>query len=209
MRTNHGFTLLELILALTIVGTVVLLALGAFRIGQRSWEKGDRVSEKNQRLRIAVDRVRQQLSAATVYIGPGDDDVVLGFEGDRAEIRFVSQVSLIPGQERGLVWVHYRLFETSDQDRVLGFYERPVLALDQPPDDDVLGPEAYYRLIVGMTDAAWEYRGEEATAAEIWKNTWDSAERLVLPEAVRLTFRSGKDAPLSVVVRLVNPTGES
>jgi general secretion pathway protein J len=208
MRTNHGFTLLELILALTIVGTVVLLALGAFRIGQRSWEKGDAVSEKNQRLRIAVERVRQQLSAATVYIGPGDDDAVLGFEGDRAEIRFVSQVSLIPGQERGLVWVHYRLFETSDQDRVLGFYERPVLALDQPPDE-APGDEAYYRLIVGMTDAVWEYWGEEAVAAEIWKDTWDSTERLVLPAAVRLTFRSGKDAPLSVVVRLVNPTGES
>jgi general secretion pathway protein J len=208
MRTNHGFTLLELILALTIVGTVVLLALGAFRIGQRSWEKGDTVSEKNQRLRIAVERVRQQLSAATVYIDPGDDDVVLGFEGDGAEIRFVSQVSLIPGQERGLVWVHYRIFETSDQDRVLGFYERPVLALDQPPDE-APGPEGYYRLIVGMTDAVWEYRGEEAIAAEIWKDTWDSTERLVLPAAVRLTFRSGKDAPLSVVVRLVNPTGES
>lgn len=208
MRTNHGFTLLELILALTIVGTVVLLALGAFRIGQRSWEKGDRVSEKNQRLRIAVERVRQQLSAATVYIGPGDDDVVLGFEGDGAEIRFVSQVSLIPGQERGLVWVHYRIFETSDQDRVLGFYERPVLALDQPPDE-APGAEAYYRLIVGMTDAVWEYRGEEAIDEDIWKDTWDSAERLVLPTAVRLTFSSGKDAPLSVVVRLVNPTGES
>jgi general secretion pathway protein J len=208
MRTNHGFTLLELILALTIVGTVVLLALGAFRIGQRSGVKGDMVSEKNQRLRIAVERVRQQLSAATVYIGPGDDDVVLGFEGDGAEIRFVSQVSLIPGQERGLVWVHYRIFETSDQDHVLGFYERPVLALDQPPDE-VPGPEAYYRLIVGMTDAVWEYRGEEATAADNWRHTWDSTERLVLPAAVRLTFRSGKDAPLSVVVRLVNPTGES
>jgi general secretion pathway protein J len=209
MRTDHGFTLLELILALTIVGTVVLLALGAFRIGQRSWEKGDTVSEKNQRLRIAVERVRQQLSAATVYIGAGDDDGVLGFEGDGAEIRFVSQVSLIPGQERGLVWVHYRIFETSDQDRVLGFYERPILALDQPPDE-APGPEAYYRLIVGMTDAVWEYRGgEEATAADNWRNTWDSTERLVLPAAVRLTFRSGKDAPLSVVVRLVNPTGES
>jgi len=209
MRTNHGFTLLELILALTIVGTVVLLALGAFRIGQRSWEKGDTVSEKNQRLRIAVERVRQQLSAATVYIGPGEDDVVLGFEGDGAEIRFVSQVSLIPGQERGLVWVHYRIFATSGQDRVLGFYERPVLALDQPPDE-APGPEAYYRLIVGMTDAVWEYRGgEEATAADNWRYTWDSAERLVLPGAVRLTFRSGMDAPLSVVVRLVNPTGES
>jgi len=62
---------------------------------------------------------------------------------------------------------------------------------------------------VGMTDAVWDYRGEEATAEAIWNTTWDSAERLVLPAAVRLTFRSGKDAPLSVVVRLVNPTGES
>ena len=53
--------------------------------------------------------------------------------GDGAEIRFVSQVSLIPGQARGLVWVHYRIFETSDQDRVLGFYERQVLALMDHP----------------------------------------------------------------------------
>ena len=61
MRTRNGFTLLELILAITIMGTVVLVAMGAFRIGQRSWEKGDAVAEQNQRLRIAVERIRQQL----------------------------------------------------------------------------------------------------------------------------------------------------
>ena len=203
MRTRYGFTLLELILAITILGTVVLVALGAFRIGQRSWEKGDAVAEQNQRLRIAVERIRQQLAAATVYAGTGDG-VAMGFAGDTMEIRFVSRVAMIPNQEQGLVFVRYRIFETRDRGLALAFYEQPLLALELPPDDGP-GPEAYHRLIFGLAEISWHFRGREDTAGASWREGWAAGAGGQLPEAVRLDMRLGQDPPLSVVIRVVNP----
>lgn len=206
MPSRRGFTLLELILALTIVGTVVLVALGAFRIGQRAWEKGDAVAENNQRLRIAAERVRQQLAAATVYVLPGENDSVIGFEGRAGEIRFVSRLALVPGHEQGLVFVHYRLLQTADQGGVLAFYEQPVMTLEGMPEEEP-GSEAFKPLIVGLSEAAWQYRGDEASTGGAWQETWEAAEQLRLPAAVRLEMRSGDAPPLSVVIRVVNPEG--
>lgn len=204
---NRGFTLLELILAITIMGTIILIALGALRMGQRSWEKGDAVAENNQRLRIAAERIRQQLSEATVYIGPGEDAAVIGFAGQADEIRFASRLSLIPGREQGIVFVHYRVFDTPDQGRVLGFYERPVVMLDRMPDI-APGPEAYHRLIVGLGDASWAYRGTGEAIGGGWQRIWDAGEQLALPDAVRFSFQPGADSPLSIVIRVVNPAGD-
>jgi general secretion pathway protein J len=204
MPTHRGFTLLELILALAIMGMVVLVALGAFRIGQRAWERGDAVAAQNQRLRIGAERLRQQLAAATIYLMPGENDTVIGFTGSASEIRFVSRLSLVPGHEQGLVYVHYRLLETADQGQVLAFYEQPVMLLEGVPQDEP-EPEAFHRLIVGLGEAAWQYRGGGDTAEGLWQSVWETGEELRLPKAVRLRLRFGNDPLLSVVIRMVNP----
>ena len=208
MPTQRGFTLLELILALSIMGMVVLVALGAFRIGQRAWERGDAVAAQNQRLRIGAERMRQQLAAATIYVLPGENDAVVGFTGSPSEIRFVSRLSLVPGHEQGLVYVHYRLMETADQGWVLAFYEQPVMLLESVPQDEP-APEAFHRLMVGLSEAAWQYRGGEDVPDGTWQEVWDAGEQLRLPTAVRLRLRCGNDPPLSVVIRVVDPAGES
>ncbi|HEX7533874.1 MAG TPA: prepilin-type N-terminal cleavage/methylation domain-containing protein [Syntrophales bacterium] len=40
---NRGFTLLELLIALTITAMIVAIIFGALRIGIRAWEKGENV----------------------------------------------------------------------------------------------------------------------------------------------------------------------
>lgn len=207
MRDSRGFTLLELVLAITIVGTIALIALGALRIGQRSWEKGDAVVEENQRLRVATERIRQQVAAAAIYISPGENDTVIGFEGDGRDIRFVSRISLVPNREQGLVYVHYRVVETADHGRVLEFYERPVVMLS-PSLYGESDPADYHRLIEGMADMNWAYRGGGETMVVPWQAGWDAGESLTLPAAVRLSLRSDDDPPLTVVIRVANPMGE-
>jgi general secretion pathway protein J len=207
MQSRHGFTLLELLLAMTILGTVVLVALGAFRIGQRSWEKGDAVAENNQRLRVAVERMRQQLSAATVYLGPEEEGGAIGFMGEARTLRFVSRISLIPNREQGLVLVHYRILGTDGRQQTLAFSEQPVLTLGSIPADE---PDAdtYHPLLTGLADAAWQYRGSDDGRGAPWRESWDAGDALALPAGVRLQLRRGQEAPLAVVIRIVNPAGE-
>ena len=39
---KKGFTLLELMLSLAIMGLVLLIIFGALRVGTRAWEKGEK-----------------------------------------------------------------------------------------------------------------------------------------------------------------------
>jgi len=48
-RGNRGFTLLELLISLTILSLVTVLIFGAFRMGIRAWEKGERNIDGRQR----------------------------------------------------------------------------------------------------------------------------------------------------------------
>jgi len=115
-------------------------------------------------------------------------------------------VALVPGHEQGFVFVHYRLMETPDQGGVLAFYEQPVMTLEGLPEEEPL-PEAFQPLIVGLSEASWQYRGDDASTGGAWQETWETAEKLRLPAAVRLQMRSGEAPPLSVVIRVVNPEG--
>ena len=62
-NANKGFTLLELLISLTILGVIVVIIFGAFRIGIRAWEKGEKDVESRQRQRIVLDLSKQQLAS--------------------------------------------------------------------------------------------------------------------------------------------------
>ena len=55
---TSGFTLLEMVVTLTILGFILLIILGAFRLGLSAWEKGEssrrRIPESEGCLTIAL-----------------------------------------------------------------------------------------------------------------------------------------------------------
>jgi len=63
---SSGFTLLELLISLSIVGLILLIVFGALRIGSRAWEKGERDVEAHQRQRIVLGLIKQQLASASL-----------------------------------------------------------------------------------------------------------------------------------------------
>ena len=62
--SSSGFTLLELILSLTILSVVLLLIFGALRVGTRAWEKGEKDVEIQQRRRAVLDLIQKQIASA-------------------------------------------------------------------------------------------------------------------------------------------------
>jgi prepilin-type N-terminal cleavage/methylation domain-containing protein len=103
-KNQAGFTLLELILAMSIVAIIVALGLGGVRLGVTARDVGEQKVETYQRLRIISEQLKQKLqSTYPVFITqkdgipgvtlPNSSKRILAFEGKTNSIRFVTFAS--------------------------------------------------------------------------------------------------------------------
>jgi len=118
VKNAHGFTLLELILSMAIVGFIIALSLGAIRLGISTQEVGRQKTEIFQRLRIIGEHLSQKIkSSYPKFIPPprilslstesldGPSQNLLAFEGKKNSIRFVTFASPIASTDNS-VWAH-------------------------------------------------------------------------------------------------------
>lgn len=100
-KNQAGFTLLELILAMSIVAIIVALGLGGVRLGISARDVGEQKVETYQRLRIISEQLKQKLqSTYPVFVSqkngapgtpvPVTSKRILAFEGNTDSIRFVT-----------------------------------------------------------------------------------------------------------------------
>ena len=90
---ERGFTLLELLVAITLLGVLIAALFGALRLGARVWETGEARLDANGRVQVAQEFLRRQLSQAMPLLEVTGDPAASGrllFEGDQDRLRFVS-----------------------------------------------------------------------------------------------------------------------
>lgn len=120
MNNARGFTLLELILSLVIIGFIVGISLGAIRMGIATQEAGAKRAETFQRLRIIGEHLSEKIkSSYPVFIQPAQDEFaakkssrnrrILAFEGRKNSIRLVTFAHPLSSPE-DLVWAHEAKF---------------------------------------------------------------------------------------------------
>ncbi len=101
IKNQMGFTLLELILAMSIVAIIVALGLGGVRLGISARDVGEQKVETYQRLRIISEQLKQKIqSTYPVFVSqkdgvpgvtvPNSSKRILAFEGNTDSIRFVT-----------------------------------------------------------------------------------------------------------------------
>jgi prepilin-type N-terminal cleavage/methylation domain-containing protein len=100
-KNQSGFTLLELILSMSIVAMIAALGLGGVRLGISARDVGEQTVDTYQRLRIITEQLKQKLqSTYPVFISQKDGTALaqslsstkrmLAFEGNSDSIRFVT-----------------------------------------------------------------------------------------------------------------------
>ncbi len=191
----YGFTLVEVMVTLTILGFILLIVFGVFRLALSSWQKGEEVQEADQQIRMVEQFLLRQIKSAFPYKFPSSkaEGDYLFFEGTPQRLRFISTYSLKFKRSEGLVLVTYEVRPQNGQG-TLFLAEEKVLNKDLLVNS--YDPESALPLMKYISGAYFEYYQEEDSfkgIKEEWLNDWSGKEKGALPTAVRFRFKYEKD----------------
>jgi general secretion pathway protein J len=206
-RDSAGFTLIELIVTFTILSLVLVMILGALRLGATSWERGEALAEQYQKKRIVFDLLSRQVKSAYPYRVKAKraESDYLAFAGTSDSLRFVSTFSLRAKRSEGLVVATYRLEEGTSQGITLKIHEKRLLNKDfmeeEPKEDE------FFTVLEDLRDAKFEYFEEGEEAEGEWVESWDGKEKRTLPRQVRVVAqwegkREGEESVFSTHIVL-------
>lgn len=203
-----GFTLIEVIVTMTILGLILLIISGAFRLGLSAWDRGERTRDMYQRQRTMTQLVTRQIKSAVPYkikTEKAEGDYI-AFEGKGNSLKFVSALSLRAVRPEGFVFAVYEFQDGGSEGGRLVVHEKRVVNKDffetGPTDEGV-------SVLEGLSDVRFEYFREEdkeKTRAEEWVTEWNAKDEKELPKALRVTFTflNGKEeAPLTLLSSLL------
>jgi general secretion pathway protein J len=175
-RSRGGFTLLEVIISITILSLITVIIGSAFRLGIQAWGKGERETEDGQRLRSLSSLLSQQLRSLYPYPVKleGKDEDVVAFKGEPDSITFVTSVT--DSSYGGLKWVQYTF-----RDGVL-LYKEGLLP-DKKFEEHIKDKHNEEIVDSGIDKFQFSYLAEDD---DEWTESWDDEEEV--PGAVRVTL---------------------
>ena len=198
-RTQSGFTLIEVVLAMILVALIMGIAVGGIRMSRKAAENGERRIEATNSIRVTQEFLRKQL-ARTLPLAFAMDRTEgknYVFEGADNEITFVAPM---PGYlSKGGPYVQRLSIERGE----LHFYHRMLLSEDEDEDEPVI-------LLDRIRRGHFEFRGidEEGKLGD-WSDEWEDASRTPMMVRVELEFEksSGFSWPLLEVPLLIDIGG--
>ena len=177
LSVPSGFTLIELMVAMTLLALMLAILYGAFYLGHRAAEKAQVRFERNRTLRAVEEFLGGLIRSAYPYRAPGGQAVL--FAGEASGLTFVSTASMgIEG--RGVSKISLSLGSGAARDLNL--------------EEEVPVRGAGYRTSVvlwrDVSELKLEYM-ETRGQKEEWVPEWDGENKRDLPRAVRLTLLDG------------------
>ena len=193
IQSEKGFTLLEVMVAVTLVAMMAVALWSVFRMGILSWSRGTQYIDAGQRERILNDMVRKQMASAFPLAAPLDPAIQNVtyplFKGTENSMEVVSLNSLRFQDSPGLTLVQYAL---NPEDEGSGYRlverEKPYLgqASDSAGDTGVFNTVSIFD---NIADCYFEYKNPAPEDnEETWVREWDAEQERQLPSAIAMTF---------------------
>ena len=180
-QRQTGFTLLELMVAITLMGLVLVVLYSGLRLGLNGWDSGEARAEATNRQRLVEEFLRRQLAQSlTVFQINDRQEAMVVFSGQADRIEFVAPMSAQWGQSglyrmrlevrEGQLWIHWRPYRPGDPDS---------------------GEEQARVLLEEVSAAEWAYFGPERDEdpQPRWQSVWTPMKRRPLLARLNLTVQ--------------------
>jgi general secretion pathway protein J len=191
----HGFTLLELVIGLALLGLIMTLIIGALQLAIRGWDAVEATGGQANRVRLVHALLLRELTSVYPYRWKNTAEVKLAFAGASDSLRFVSSTPPRAGQG-GLNLVELLAVRSDQGVRLL--MRRQIPAREQR-DFDRLKDEESVVLLDGLESAAFEFYGADTpTGKPSWRAAWEDPQKL--PRLVRISLRAKAAPPWPEVV---------
>lgn len=202
---QQGFTLLELLISLTLLGMMLVLLFGGLRLGVRSWDSVQKEVDHLNSVRSVENFLRREMERVYPYRWKSLPGQNYAFAGERNKVSFVAPLPSRIGAG-GLYAITMEL-EQNGNGRRLTWKHVPVdsqmkdfASLDQAKEIVLVGAE------LNAVDDIWlSYFGREKDGAEPrWVEHWDSVATMPLLIRVQVRFADGREWPDFVVAPKLN-----
>ncbi len=148
MIRNHGFTLLELMVALSLLTLLAGLMFGGFRIASHAWQT---VDEHNSQLSETVQAqrfLRRLLARSQARSVPETRDVsLLSFQGDQRSLIFLSTLPQRDSRVTQPAWFYLALDDSVPEQPMLELKTQALAGLDAPTPEQPEITFDWYQLV--------------------------------------------------------------
>jgi general secretion pathway protein J len=185
-KKARGFTLIEVMVSLTILAGLLAVTYSGFRVALTMWEKGNARAQTFERRQTVLAVLREQLRGAlpvsyTVEEGTQRHQRI-AFDGSSDSLRFVSATSWRDGPNAVPRWIELKW------DGRLKIDERLMLSPSNTPS----GQSLWHLELDTFEEFRLRYlRREQAGSPAEWFETWDMQERRELPAALAIEGKAG------------------
>ncbi len=195
-RQAAGFTLMEVLLATSLLAAALSLGFGILRAAGATVARGEAMAERNERIRAVSQFLRQRIGGAQAIAFGFDagSGQALRFAGDARSMRFVAEQPAYLG--RGGPQLHALQVRAAGQAQRLEVDFRLLragvaLPASRPPEP----------LADGLADVEFAYRALAADGrVGPWERVWATPQ--ALPMQVRVRIRDARGAWPDMVVAL-------
>lgn len=222
-----GFTLMELLVSMTIISLLSTTILFGWRIAAGAWGRANELVEEQRRV-SAIHQVLEMQIAEMLPVSPwlGQGNLSVFFQGEPQTARFLSRYSLLTRSRSGLYRIEYQIADAGDGSHQLLVNEIPVgnvvdsgsllSGREQDTDGMKLQFVPFERtpqtrvLLDNLEEAHFEYyRPASPSGGGGWVPEW-AGGGIELPRAMAIRLTAQRDAndlqPVSIVAGIENFT---
>lgn len=194
---QRGFSLIELLISLTLLAMIMTLLVAGLRMASVSWERSYQRLERAQEQRLVEQFIIRELSQAHPLRIREDGKVRLAFEGEPKAVRFAGV--LPPHRGVGGTHVIWLTAERGDNGEQLVLSYR--LARPNSLTNDSHDTQERTMLLDGLANVEFEYYGSaEDEQGASWQRHWQQRQRL--PQMIRLRFSRAPRGPSDLIIPL-------
>ena len=193
---QKGFTLLELLIGMVLLGMMLTLLFGGLRLGSKSWDSGDQRADASAQLRATHGFIRRELGQALPLRWKSQVDTKLAFEGAPGTLKFVAP---LPAHTSvgGLYLLGLELENSDGGQRLI-----MKRALTDPATKDFSRLEQGEKSVLAehVEHMAIAYFGSATAESDPdWQEKWDDPQRLPLLVRIQVELSDERDWPDLVV----------